>query len=316
MDFVAIDFETARNQQTPCSLGLTIVENGEILHTCHFLINPESTFSSYAVQVHGIRAQDVASAPTFPQVWPELAPIFRHYPVVAHNAAFDIAVLEKTCRRYHIPLDSVTAFCTMCLCRENYPEWEHYGLEDACARLGIPLERHHAADSDSRACAEIMLSLLKDKQTHIHAFERTAPQQTQERDLSGSRAGGLFRQFSSSMLGMLPAEEREGQFMLPSLPYVKEYELSGKSVVITGDVPGFSRADIEALVSEMGGTNKSAMSRRVQYLIVGYENTDYVTDQRTFKSKKILYAEELIQKGYDIQFISGIEFMERVREKK
>lgn len=315
MDFVAIDFETARNQQTPCSLGLTIVENGKVIHSEHYMINPQSKFSSYAVQVHGISAQDVASAPTFPEIWIELEPIFRHYPIVAHNAVFDIAVLEKTCRRYHIPLDSITSFCTMCLCRENYPAWKHYGLDDICSRLGIPLDHHHSADNDSRACAEIMLYLLRDRHTHIHALEHTTPVREQVQDFSFSYDDD-YSQSKENTTDVFNTSKSDESLVLPSLTYVEDYDLNGKNVAITGDVPGFSRADIELLISELGGINKSSMSRRVNYLIVGYENTEIVSDQRTYKSQKILYAEELIQKGYNIQFISGVNFMKREKDLK
>ena len=33
MDFVAIDFETANEQQIPCSLGIVVVENNVIKET-------------------------------------------------------------------------------------------------------------------------------------------------------------------------------------------------------------------------------------------------------------------------------------------
>ena len=43
----------------------------------------------------------------------------------------------------------------------------------------------------------------------------------------------------------------------------------GKKVVVTGTLEGFTRADIEARIRTAGGTVLSAVSKKVDYLIVG-----------------------------------------------
>lgn len=93
MDFVALDLEIAdRRNEAPCSLALVLVQDGKITKEKQILIDPETEFNPFAIRVHGITPRQVAGCPTFPDIWPQLSAIFQKYPVVAHNAAFDISV--------------------------------------------------------------------------------------------------------------------------------------------------------------------------------------------------------------------------------
>lgn len=62
MDFIAIDFETATPERhSPCEIGLTFVENGEIKETKSWLVKPPSYphFDSFNIRIHGIQPDDV-----------------------------------------------------------------------------------------------------------------------------------------------------------------------------------------------------------------------------------------------------------------
>ena len=104
MDFIAIDFETSNHKSAPCSIGVVEVKNNEIVNEYYSLINPEQSFSSNCVRIHGITTKDVVDSPTFPVVWEQIRHYFSRLPVVAHSAGFDKSVLEKTAHRYNIDL--------------------------------------------------------------------------------------------------------------------------------------------------------------------------------------------------------------------
>lgn len=104
MNFVAMDFETANAKRaSACSIALAIVRDNQVAHEFYSLINPEMEFSWRNINVHGIHEKDVVDAPTFPEVWDHIAPLFTaNKLVIAHNAAFDNSVLKRTLERYDV----------------------------------------------------------------------------------------------------------------------------------------------------------------------------------------------------------------------
>lgn len=66
MDFVTIDFETATSQRdSPCEIGLTFVQGGQIIETKSWLIKPSYTeFDYFNILIHGIRPEHVADKPS------------------------------------------------------------------------------------------------------------------------------------------------------------------------------------------------------------------------------------------------------------
>lgn len=76
--------------------------------------------------------------------------------LVAHNAVFDLGVLKKCLRDYGIGWKTMVKYCcTVQIGRKAVPGISHK-LNDLCEYFGIELD-HHKADSDSHACALILL---------------------------------------------------------------------------------------------------------------------------------------------------------------
>ena len=95
---IAIDFETANsNRASPCSIGVTWLDDIRILRTAHRLIRPWGmNFDGMNISIHGIHPEDVEFEPEFPEVWQELLEHFSGKIILAHNASFDMRVLRKT----------------------------------------------------------------------------------------------------------------------------------------------------------------------------------------------------------------------------
>lgn len=123
MDFIAFDFETANQYRTSaCSLGIAIVKNNIVTECKEWLIRPfPFEFSPFNTAIHGITADDVESAPTFQQLWPEICPYFENQTVVAHNASFDFSVLRRTLEHYQIPVPNLKILCTYRIAQSLYP---------------------------------------------------------------------------------------------------------------------------------------------------------------------------------------------------
>ena len=155
--YIVFDVETPnRYNDRMSAIGIAIIENGAITEEFFSYVNPETHFDPFNIQLTGIDQAAVANAPTFPALWKRIEPLFSSGILVAHNAVFDLSVLKKCLQGYGIPWKSAALYCcTVQMGRRLAPGMSH-ALNAMCAHYGIPL-RHHQADSDSRACAQLLL---------------------------------------------------------------------------------------------------------------------------------------------------------------
>ncbi len=156
-DFTAIDFESATGY-IPCSIGIAVVRNNEIVNVENHLIKPICFpyFQWYAQKIHGIHEKDVANAPTFDVLWPQIEQYFSDTMLIAHNAAFDINVLRKTLCHYKIPKPQARYMCSYILARKVWKDNQKYSLDFLSEQENIQLNHHHS-DSDALACAKLFL---------------------------------------------------------------------------------------------------------------------------------------------------------------
>lgn len=159
--YIAFDVETPNRYNNRMSaIGISVIEDGAITDSFFSYVNPETFFDSFNKQLTGIDENTVASAPTFPELWETIEPILSSGILVAHNAVFDMSVLKKCLSDYKIVWKSSAKYCcTVQMGRRLLPGMKHK-LNDLCAYYGIALD-HHKADSDSHACAEILLRYLE-----------------------------------------------------------------------------------------------------------------------------------------------------------
>lgn len=163
--WVAIDFETAsRERASACALGLAVIEDGAIVETREWLIQPPGNhFEAINTRIHGIHADSVAQEPEFEGVWPEIEPYLHGATLLAHNAPFDIAVLRSSLAHYDLtPPPSAGYHCTVSIARVVWPRLSNHQLSSVCRHCGIALE-HHVAASDAAACASIALRCQAEK---------------------------------------------------------------------------------------------------------------------------------------------------------
>lgn len=160
--YIVFDVETpnCRNDRMS-AIGVAVVENGEIVRKFDTLVNPECHFDAFNIQLTGITPEAAAAAPTFPQLWTFLQPIFDRGILIAHNAPFDMGVLGKCLRDYGILWkDTADYACTCRMGKCCHPELPNHKLNTMCTALGIPLD-HHRAGSDAEACAALLCGYLR-----------------------------------------------------------------------------------------------------------------------------------------------------------
>ncbi len=161
-DFVAIDFETANHlRSSVCSVGVVIVRDGEIVDKFYSLIYPRPNFFTYwTTQVHGLTMLDVKDAPSFPDVWKQIAHKIEGLPLVAHNSPFDEGCLKAVFEEYKMEYPGYEFYCTCRAARKAFPNAENHQLHTISALCGYNLKNHHHALADAEACAEIAKKII------------------------------------------------------------------------------------------------------------------------------------------------------------
>lgn len=160
--FVAIDFETADAQRdSACSVALVRVEGDAIVASKASLIRPPRP-SNELTHVHGISEAAQRAAPKLRDIWPEFAPLLDGVElIVAHNAAFDHAVMAASWGIRQMTPPGLPWACTVKMARRLWPKGAglpDHKLPSLVRYLGLATLKHHDALSDAQACAGIVLA--------------------------------------------------------------------------------------------------------------------------------------------------------------
>ena len=170
--YIVFDVETpnfANNRMS--AIGITVIDDGKITDSFFSLVDPETHFDYFNIKLTGIDPKKVAGKPNFAELWEEIEPVMNSGILVAHNAVFDMSVLKKCLNAYGITWKPTAKYlCTVQAGRRLLPGRGHK-LNELCDYYGIELD-HHQADSDSRACAEILLRYIESG-ANVNSFIRT-----------------------------------------------------------------------------------------------------------------------------------------------
>ena len=141
MRVVALDFETtgvaAGFPNEPWQLGLVAIEDGRVLPETKwetfFRVDAARPFSARAPGRWAELRETLAAAPTFMEVWPELAERIVGVPLVAHNAATERGILERRAplTRFGPWLDTLRQV------RTCWPLLRSYALGDVIRTFGL-----------------------------------------------------------------------------------------------------------------------------------------------------------------------------------
>jgi predicted DnaQ family exonuclease/DinG family helicase len=100
-EFIAIDIETTGlnyTQHEIIEIAAVRFVNGKIAETFSQLIKPKTSIPEFITQLTGISDYDVANAPLFREVLPDLRQFIGTAPLVAHHVPFDLYFLEYHAR--------------------------------------------------------------------------------------------------------------------------------------------------------------------------------------------------------------------------
>lgn len=158
--YVVIDLETTGLDplvEGILEIAAVRLEGGQVVASWQTLVNPgpgvELTEASRAI--HGITAEMVADAPSVPDALEAFLAFLGDAPVVAHNAPFDLAFLNRALGAKGAPPLANEAFDTLEMAREVFPEQRSHKLEALCRLLGHEAVGFHRAAADAGHLAVI-----------------------------------------------------------------------------------------------------------------------------------------------------------------
>lgn len=297
--FAALDVETANQDRASiCAIGVVTVEEGVVVGRQRWLCQPPvgfEKFSPFNIGVHGIRASDVAAAPAFAEVIGEVARMMEGYPVLAHNAAFDIGAIRRACLASGAPMPVFDYCCTMALTRATL-RLPTFGLAWCADHFGIPL-LHHNPVSDAEATALLALALL-DTQC-LDGLDDLMEQ-------CRLRWGHLNEVEWMRSHGLQPSTRRVPSEANPDADPL--HPLYGLHISITGDLVALTRPQAFDRLAELGAQGLANVTRNTQMLVVGDLNPAVLRPGADI-TEKMKRAFELQAEGQQIEVISGYDFL-------
>ena len=279
LTFNAIDVETANaSRASICQIGVVHVVDGQVSDTWATLVDPEEPFDFRNVRIHGISEDEVQKSPTMPQVREELRRRLRGSYLVSHTV-FDRVAFERAMSKYRLEQLQVTWLDSAAIAKSAWPGNGHWNLKALAARLGITFQ-HHDALEDARVVSEIILQASEETgrnmEDWVHARSSRAPRRERK---SGSIKRGSVNE---------------------------DGPLAGHCVVFTGQL-SMTRYDAADVAAESGASVSQNVTRKVSMLVVGMRERGH--QELYGKSGKHKKAEQLIEKGLEIEILSEDDFL-------
>jgi len=277
LDFTALDFETATADRAVCSVGIAVVENARIVRTGSWLVRPPGNRYDWMCQrIHGITPGMTSDAPDFATVWQELRPYLENRIVFAHNALFDMGVLEKSLRDYGIGFPDFRYYCSYRLARKVLNgSIENFKLNTLCRHFGFDLN-HHEAESDAIGCARVVIACTPQNDTSIWkgiygGFFAAPDRHEKNPDRTTDRPGRSYRTVRRSGACGWNGSTSDPLTVMPcrtDLAVNDPEFIRGKRIVVSGTFR-YGRQTIEQLIERYGGHRLSTVTSRVDCIVAG-----------------------------------------------
>ncbi|MBI5579119.1 MAG: 3'-5' exonuclease [Deltaproteobacteria bacterium] len=156
------------------AIGAVRIVNGRLLESECFeqLVKTECIVRQESIRIHGIQPEMLEGQPDIEQVLKMFHRFSEGTILVAHNAAFDMRLLQLQEKRTGIRFDN-PVLDTMLLSAVVHPAQRTHDLASIAERLGITVMGRHTALGDAIGTAEIYLKLIPLlAETGIHTLKQ------------------------------------------------------------------------------------------------------------------------------------------------
>lgn len=163
--FVVLDFETtglSNKYDDIIEFGGVKLEQGMVTGSFQTFINPKKKLSAFTTNLTGITDRDVMNAPTLEQALFKIKNFIGDSVIVAHNAEFDIGMLNASLIKIgQSPLKN-PVIDTLSLSRTIYPDLRRYTLGYICNQLNVEYneDEAHRADYDAEVTSQAFMHMI------------------------------------------------------------------------------------------------------------------------------------------------------------
>ena len=140
------------------------IRDGEPVRTFQTLVRPSVSIPWRASQVHGISNAMVRGAPAEADVVRTLRDFIGTHPLVAHNASFDVKVLQGAFHRAGVAAPGSVVWCSLKLARRFVSEAPSHALGALARHLSLETVPSHRAMSDVLT-TQALLAVILDRAT-------------------------------------------------------------------------------------------------------------------------------------------------------
>jgi DNA polymerase-3 subunit alpha (Gram-positive type) len=169
LTYVIFDFETtglSPQYDRIVEIGAVKVKNEKIEGTFEQLVYSDVPMKKQAQLITGIQDKDLKNAPKIETVLPKFLDFAKGSLLVAHNASFDMGMLEAACQRlsYHTFFQSL---CTLKMSR-SFLKLPNHKLDTLAKHYQLEFASRHRSLGDVMVTADVFKKFLNE-----HLFEKT-----------------------------------------------------------------------------------------------------------------------------------------------
>ena len=143
-------------------IGAVLIRNGEIIDRFDELINPGRKLPLKIIELTNITDDMLKDKDDEETVVKRFKDFFKDYPLVAHNAKFDMSFMKMAYKKYGLGELTNTVIDTLELSRALDSGFAKHGLSALVKRYDVPWDEtaHHRADYDAEGTALVLSKML------------------------------------------------------------------------------------------------------------------------------------------------------------
>ncbi|WP_197493345.1 exonuclease domain-containing protein [Woeseia oceani] len=254
MDFISIDVETANpNMASICQIGVVRYSDGVLREEWESFVDPNDYFDGMNIAIHGITEEEVAGAPAFKELYPELTRWLGDSVVICHTH-FDRLAIVRACDQHFIAHPSCQWLDSSRVARRAWSKfaWKGYGLANLCNELGYTFSHHNALE-DAKAAAQVFLAACQETGLDVAGWIERVEKPV---ELGGTGSGADIRRDGNP----------DGTFF-------------GDVIAFTGAL-AFPRKEAADLAASVGFRVSSSVTKKVTTLVVGVASPRFLVHSR------------------------------------
>ncbi len=164
--FIVFDTETTgfyAGSDQMIEIGAVKITNGKIIDRFDELIDPHRPIPKKITELTFITDEMLHGCDEEENVTKRFLKWCEDFPLVAHNAKFDISFMKAACNKYGLEEFDKTVLDTMSIARMLHPEWPNHKLQTLTKKLDVPWDedKHHRADYDAEGTALAFYKMAK-----------------------------------------------------------------------------------------------------------------------------------------------------------